>query len=119
MLSPFRIGRDSLFEFSGGPPSQGHSAHFTLVASEVSALHQSERLRACSSCVGGHMRTRARTRQTGASRGGHDRFEKAEEVVESRGWIGQGYSHGAQEFRCVLERCFASSVRLHDPCHSL
>ena len=40
-LSPFRIGRDSLFEFSGGPPSQVHSTHFTLVVSEVSALHQS------------------------------------------------------------------------------
>ena len=91
MLSPFKIGGDSLFEFSGGPPSQGHSAHFTLVASEVSALHQSERLRACSSCVGGHMRTGARTRRTGVSRGGRDRFEKAVEAVESRGWIRRGY----------------------------
>ena len=41
VLSPFRIGGDSLFEFSGGPPSQGDSAHFTPVVSEVSALHQS------------------------------------------------------------------------------
>ena len=41
VLSPFRIGGDSLFEFSGGPPSQGHSAHFTPVVSEVSALHHS------------------------------------------------------------------------------
>ena len=41
MLSPFRIGGDSLFEFSGGPPSQGHSTHFTPVVSEVSALHHS------------------------------------------------------------------------------
>ena len=118
MLSPFRIGRDSLFEFSGGPPSQGHSAHFTPVVSEVSALHQFERLRACSSCVGGHMRTGGFTRRIGVSRGGH-RFEEAEEAVESRGWIGRGYSHGAQEFRCVLEGCFASSVCLHEPRHSL
>ena len=34
------------------------------------------------------MRTGARTRRIGVSRGGHDRFEKAEEAVESRGWIG-------------------------------
>ena len=46
-------------------------------------------------------------RWTGVSRGGH-RFEEAEEAMESRGWIGQGYSHGAQEIRCVLEGCFAS-----------
>ena len=38
--------------------------------------------------------------------------------MESRGWIGRGYSHGAQEFRSVLEGCFASLVRVHDPCHS-
>ena len=50
------------------------------------------------------MRTGARTRRTGVSRGGRDRFEKAVEAVESRGWIGRGYSHGAQEFRCVLLR---------------
>ena len=38
MLSPFRIGGDSLFEFSGGPPSQGHSAHFTPIASPFISL---------------------------------------------------------------------------------
>ena len=38
---PLQNWRDSLFEFSGGLPSQGHSAHFTPVVSEVSALHQS------------------------------------------------------------------------------
>ena len=46
-------------------------------------------------------------RRTGVSHGGY-RFEEVEEGVESRGWIGQGYSHGAQEFWCVLEGCFAS-----------
>ena len=40
-LSSFRIGGDSLFEFSGGPPSQDHSVHFTPVVSEVSGLLQS------------------------------------------------------------------------------
>ena len=63
------------------------------------------------------MRTGGFTRWTGVSRGGH-RFEEAEEAVESKGWIGRRYSHRAQEFRCVLEGCFASSVRLHEPCHS-
>ena len=94
MLSSFRIGGDSLFEFSGGPPSKDHSAHFTPIVSEISALHQSERLRACSSCVGDHMRAGGLTRRTRVSRGGH-RFEEVEEIVESRGWIGRGYSHGA------------------------
>ena len=46
-------------------------------------------------------------RRTGISHGGH-RFEEAEEAVESRGWIGHGYSHRAQEIRCVLKGCFAS-----------
>ena len=50
------------------------------------------------------MRTGARTRRTGVSRGGRDRFEKAVEAVESRGWIGRGYPHGAQEFWCILLR---------------
>ena len=53
------------------------------------------------------MRPGALTRRTGVSCGGH-RFEEAEEAVESRGWIGRGYLHGAQEFRCILEGCFAS-----------
>ena len=53
------------------------------------------------------MRPGGLTRRTGVSCSGH-RFEEAEEAVESRGWIGRGYSHGAQEFRCVLEGCFAS-----------
>ena len=64
------------------------------------------------------MRPGGLTKRTGVSRGGH-RFEEAEEAVESRGWIGRGYLHGAQEFRCVLEGCFASSLRLHEPRHSL
>ena len=64
------------------------------------------------------MRPGGLTRQIGVSRGGH-RFEEAEEALESRGWIGRGYSHGAQEFWCVLEGCFASSIRLHEQRHSL
>ena len=64
------------------------------------------------------MRPGGLTRQTGVSRGGY-RFEEAEEAVESRGWIGRGYSHGAQVFWCILEGCFALSVRLHEPRHSL
>ena len=64
------------------------------------------------------MQPRGLTRWAGVSRGGY-RFEEAEEVVESRGWIGQGYLHGAQVFRCILKGCFASSVRLHEPRHSL
>ena len=40
------------------------------------------------------MRPGGFTRRTEVSRGGH-RFEEAEEVVESRGWIGRRYSHGA------------------------
>ena len=31
-------------------------------------------------------------RRTGVLRGGH-RFKEAKEAVESRDWIGQGYSH--------------------------
>ena len=64
------------------------------------------------------MRPRGLTRRTGVSRGGH-RFEEAEEAVESRGWIGRGYLYRAQVFRCILEGCFASLVRLHEPRHSL
>ena len=57
-------------------------------------------------------------RRTGVSRGGQ-RFEEAEEAVESRGWIGRGYSYGARVFWSILEGCFAMSVRLHEPYHSL
>ena len=64
------------------------------------------------------MRPGGFTRRTGVSRGGH-KFEKAEEAVESRGWIGRGYSHGVQVFWCILEGCFALSVHLHEPHHSL
>ena len=64
------------------------------------------------------MRPGGLTRRIGVSRGGY-RLEEAEEAVESRGWIGRGYSYRAQVFRCILEGCFASSVRLHEPCHSL
>ena len=64
------------------------------------------------------MRSGRLTRRIGVSRGGY-RLEEAEEAVESRGWIGQGFLHGAQEFWCVLEGCFASSVCLHEPLHSL
>ena len=64
------------------------------------------------------MRPRGLTRWTRVSRGGH-RFVEAEEVVESRGWIGRGYLYGAQVFQCILEGCFASSIRLHEPRHSL
>ena len=64
------------------------------------------------------MQTGGLTRRTRVSCGGH-KFEEAEEAMESRGWIGRGYLHGAQEFWCVLEGCFASSVRLHEPRHSL
>ena len=64
------------------------------------------------------MRPGGLMRRTGVSRGGH-RFEEAEEAMESRGWIGRGYLHGAQVFRCILEGYFASSVRLHEPRHSL
>ena len=40
------------------------------------------------------MRPGGLTRRTWVSRGGH-RFEEAKEAVESKGWIGRGYLHGA------------------------
>ena len=64
------------------------------------------------------MRSRGLTRRIGVSRGGH-RFEEAEEAVESRGWIGRRCSYAAQVFQCILKGCFASSVLLHVPRHSL
>ena len=50
---------------------------------------------------------------------GGQRFEEAEEAVESRGWIGQRCLYGAQVFWSILEGCFAMSVCLHEPRHSL
>ena len=64
------------------------------------------------------MRPGGLRRRTGVSRGGQ-RFEEAEEVVESRGWIGRRYSYGAQVFRCIVGGCFATSVCLHERRHSL
>ena len=67
---------------------------------------------------GWHMCTVRPQRPTGVSHGGQ-RFEEVEEAVESRGWIGQRYSYGAQVFWSILERCFVTSVCLHEPRHSL
>ena len=64
------------------------------------------------------MRPGGLRRRIGVSRGGQ-RFEEAEEAMESRGWIGQRCLYGAQVFRSILKGCFATSVCLHEPCHSL
>ena len=64
------------------------------------------------------MRPGGLRRRTRVSCGGQ-RFEEAEEAVESMGWIGRRYSYGAQVFWCIVEGCFATSVCLHERCHSL